>query len=113
MSNLHNKEEPKTSRIQKGHPKHSNLNKMKRHRNTQQAKEQDKCPPNQTKKEDIRNIPDKEFRIMIVKMNQNLKNKLELQINSLETRIKKMQAMFDKDLEEIKKSQSIMNNAIN
>ena len=50
---------------------------------------------------------------MIAKMIQNLENKLELQINSLETRIKKMQAMFDKDLEEIKKSQSIMNNAIN
>ena len=30
--NLHNKEEPQTARIQKGHPKHSNLNKMKRQR---------------------------------------------------------------------------------
>ena len=50
---------------------------------------------------------------MIVKMMQNLENKLELQINSLETRIEKMQEMFNKDLEEIKKSQSIMNNAIN
>ena len=75
---------------------------MKRQKNTQQVKEQDKCPPNQTKKEDIRNIPDKEFRIMIVKMNQNLKNKLELQINSLETRTEKMQGRFNGDLEEIK-----------
>ena len=49
---------------------------------------------------------------MIVKMIQNLKNKMELQINSLETRIEKMQEMFNKDLEEIKKSQSKMNNAI-
>ena len=38
---------------------------------------------------------------------------MELQINSLETRIEKMQEMFNKDLEEIKKSQYIMNNAIN
>ena len=38
---------------------------------------------------------------------------MELQINSLETRIEKMQDMFNEDLEEIKKSQSIMNNAIN
>ena len=38
---------------------------------------------------------------------------MELQINSLETRIEKMQEMFNKDLEEIKRSQSIMNNAIN
>ena len=46
---------------------------------------------------------------MIVKMIQNLENKMELQINGLETRIEKMQEMFNKDLEEIKKSQSIMN----
>ena len=45
---------------------------MKRQRNTQQVKEQDKCPPNQTKEEEIGNLPDKEFRIMIVKMIQNL-----------------------------------------
>ena len=50
---------------------------------------------------------------MIVKMIQNLENKMELKINSLETRIEKMQEMFHKDLEEIKKSQYIMNNAIN
>ena len=49
---------------------------------------------------------------MIVKMIQNLENKMELQINSLETRIEKMQEMFNKGLEEIKKSQSIMNNTI-
>ena len=86
---------------------------MKRQRNTQQVKEQGKYPPNQTKEEEIGNLPDKEFRIMIVKMIQNLENKMELQINSLETRIKKMQERFNKDLEEIKKSQYIMNNAIN
>ena len=45
---------------------------------------------------------------MIVKITQNLENKMELQINSLETRIEKMQEKFDKDLEEIKKSQSII-----
>ena len=47
---------------------------------------------------------------MVVKMFQNLKNKMELQINRLETRIEKMQEMFNKDREEIKTSQSIMNN---
>ena len=49
---------------------------------------------------------------MIVQVIQNLENKMELQINRLETRTEKMQEMFNKDLEEIKKSQSIMNNAI-
>ena len=112
MRNLHNKEKPQTARIGKGHPKHNNINKMKRQRNTQQVKEQDKCPPNQTKEEEIGNLPDKEFQIMIVKMIQNLENKMELQINSLETRIEKMQEMFNKDLEEIKRSQSIMNDTI-
>ena len=85
---------------------------MKAQRNTQQVKEQEKCPPNQTKEEEIGNLPEKEFQIMIVKMIQNLENKMELQINRLETRIENMQEMFNKDLEEIKKSQSIMNNTI-
>ena len=58
---------------------------------------------NQTKEEEIGNVSEKKFRIMIIKMIQNLKNKMELQINSLETRIEKMQEMFNKDLEEIKK----------
>ena len=49
---------------------------------------------------------------MIVKMIQNLENKMELQIDRLETKIEKVQEMFNKDLEEIKKSRSIMNNAI-
>ena len=86
---------------------------MKRWRNTQQVKEQYKCPLNQTKEEEIGNLPDKEFRIMIVKMIQKFENKKELQINSLETRIEKMQERFNKDLEEIKKSQYITNKLIN
>ena len=87
---------------------------MKRQRNTQQVKEHEKCPPNQTKEEEIGNLPEKEFRITIIKMIQNLENKMELQIKSLETKIEKMQEMFNKEtLEEIKKSQLKMNNAIN
>ena len=77
---------------------------MKRQRNTQQVKEQDICRRNQTKEEEIGNLPDKEFQIMIMKMIQNLEIKMESQINSLETRIEKMQERFNKDLEETKKS---------
>ena len=84
---------------------------MKRQRNTQQVKEHDKCPANQTKEEEIGSLPEKEFRIMIVKMIQNLENKIELQIN-LETRIEKMQEMFNKDLEDMIRNQSIMNNSL-
>jgi len=39
---------------------------MKRQRNTQQVKEQDKCPPNQTKEEEIGNLPDKEFLCLFI-----------------------------------------------
>jgi len=78
---------------------------MKKQRNNQQIKEQDKCPPNQKKKkkerkkEKIGNLPDKEFQIMIVKLIQNLEIKMESQINSLETRIEKMQEKFNIVLE--------------
>ena len=81
---------------------------MIKQRNIQQVKEQDKCPSNQTKEEETRNLPNKEFQIMIVKMIQHLEIKMESQINSLETRIEKMQERFNKDLEEIKK-ESIYN----
>ena len=74
---------------------------MKRQRNIQQVKKQEKCPPNQTKEEEIENLPEKEFRIMIVKMIENLEIKIESQINSLEIRIETMQERFNKDLEEI------------
>ena len=77
---------------------------MKRQGNTQQVKEQDKCPPNQTKEEEIGNLPDEESQIMIVKMIQNLENKMESQINSLETKIEKMQERFNTDLEKINDS---------
>ena len=56
---LHNKEEPQTFSIQKGHPKHSNLNNKKRQRNIQQVKEHDKSPQNQTKEEEIGSLPGK------------------------------------------------------
>ena len=75
---------------------------MKRQTNTQQVKEHNKRPPNQTKEEEIGDLPNKEFQIMIVKMIQNLENKMDT--NSLGTRIEKMQEKFNKDIEEIKKS---------
>ena len=55
-------------------------------------------------KQKSRSQPEKEFRIMIVKMIGNLENKMELQINSLEKWIEKMKERFNKDLEEIKES---------
>ena len=75
-------------------------------------KEHYKNPPNKTKEEEVGSLLEKDFRIMIIKMIQRLENKMELQINSLETRIWQMQEMFNKDIEEIRKSPSVMNNVI-
>ena len=68
---------------------------MRRERNTQQMKEQGKNPPNLTNEEEIGSLPEKEFRIMIVKMIQNLGNIIE-----------KIQETFNKDLEELKQTNS-------
>ena len=48
---------------------------MKRQRNIQQVKEHDKNPPKQRKEEEVGSLPEKEFRIMIEKMIQNLEKK--------------------------------------
>ena len=58
-------------------------------------------PTKTNKQEEIGSLPEKEFRLIIVKMIQNLENKMELQINRLESRIENLQEMFNKDLEEI------------
>ena len=65
-------------------------------------KEQGKNPPDLTNEEEIGSLPENEFRIMIVKMIQNLGNRME-----------KIQKTFNKDLEELKSKQTIMNNTIN
>ena len=54
-------------------------------------------PTKPNKRGGDRSLPEKEFRIMIVKMIQNLENKMELQINRPETRNEKMQEMFNKE----------------
>ena len=45
-------------------------------------KEHDKNPPNKAKEEEIGILPEREFKIMIVKMIQNLENKMQLQIKT-------------------------------
>ena len=65
-------------------------------------KEQGKNPPDVTNEEEIGSLPEKEFRIMTVKMIQNLGN-----------RIDKMQETFNRDVEELKRNQAMMKNTIN
>ena len=56
---------------------------MKRQRNTAQMKEQTRNTEVQIDEEEIGKLPEKEFRIMIVKMIQNLENKMEKMQNRL------------------------------
>ena len=80
---------------------------MKRQRNTTQMKEQGRNSQDQINEEEISHLPEREFRIMIVKMFQRLENIME-----------KMQKAFNtvntitKDIEEIKNKQTEMNNTI-
>ena len=65
-------------------------------------KEQGKNTPDLTNEEEIGSLPEKEFRIMIVKMLHNLGNRME-----------KIQETFNKDVEELKSKQREINNTIN
>ena len=60
-----------------------------------QMKGQDKTPEEQLNEVEICNVPEKEFRIRIVKMIQGLGKRME-------AKIEKMQEMFTKDLQELK-----------
>ena len=89
-------------KLAKRRPQHNKLRKMGRQRNMQQMKEQGKNPANQTNEEEIGSLPETEFRVMIVKVIQNLGNRIE-----------KIQETFKKDIEEKKSKQTMMNNTIN
>jgi len=52
--------------------------------------------------EKISSLHEKGFRVVISKTIQNLGNKMEAQINRLEAWIKKIQEVFNKELEEFK-----------
>ena len=65
-------------------------------------KEQGKNPQDQINEEEIGSLPEKYFRVMIVKMIQNLGNRME-----------KIQETFNKDIEELKSKQTMMNFTIN
>ena len=54
---------------------------------------------------EIGNLPEKEFRIMIVKIIQDLGKRME-------EKMEKLQEVFNKDLEELKNKQTEMNNTI-
>ena len=59
---------------------HSKIDKMKRQRVMYQMKEQDKTPEKQLNEVEIGNLSEKEFRIMIVKMIQDLGKRMEAKI---------------------------------
>ena len=74
---------------------------MKRQRNTTQMKEQTRNTEVQINEEEIGKLPEKECRIMLVKMMKNFENKME-----------KMQKSINKDLEELKTKHTETNNTV-
>ena len=64
-------------------------------------KKQDKIPQDQIN-EEIGNLHENKFRVMMIKMIQELGNRMEVQTEKI-----------NKDLEELKNKQSVMNNTIN
>ena len=75
---------------------------MKTQKAKYHMKEQDKTREKQLNEVETGNLPEKEFRIMIVKMIQDLRKRME-------AKIEKMHEMFHKDLEELKNKQTEMN----
>ena len=78
---------------------------MRGQKNKSQMKEQGKILQDQINEDEIGNLPEKEFRIMIVKMIQDFAYRMEAQIE-------KIQDMFNKDLEQLKNKQTEMNKTI-
>ena len=74
---------------------------MKRQRSTKKMKEQTRNTEVQINEEEIGKLPEKEFRIMMVKMIRKLENKME-----------KMQESVNKDLEELKNKHTETNNTL-
>ena len=74
---------------------------MKRQRNNTQMAEQTRNTKVQINEEETGKLPEKEFRIMIVKMIKNLENKME-----------KRRESINKDLEELKNKHAETNNTI-
>ena len=70
-------------------PHSQKIDKMKRQRAMYQMKEQYKTQEKQLNEVDIGNLPEKEFRIMIVKMIKDLRKRME-------EKIEKTQEMFKK-----------------
>ena len=77
---------------------------MERQRNITQMKEQGKNPQDQINEEKTGKLPEKEFRVMIIKMTKILKIEWRKCKNHLK--------IFKKDLQEITNKQTMTNNTI-
>ena len=86
---------------------------MKRQKAMYQIKEQDKTPEKQLNKVEIGNLPEKEFRIMIVKVIQDLGKRMEAKIKTMQDMLHTdLEELNNKHLQELKNKQTEMNNII-
>ena len=72
-------EELQTCSLRNGDNKHRKLDKMRQQRNIFQMKGQDKIPQEQINEEKIGKLHEREFRVRIVKMIQDLSKRMEAQ----------------------------------
>ena len=70
-----------------------------------QMKEQDKLPEEHLSEVEIGNLPEKEFRVMMIKMIQDLGKRMEAQVE-------KTQGIFNKELEDLRNEHREMNSTI-
>ena len=87
---------------------------MKRQRNTTQIKEQTRNTEVQINEEEIGKLPEKEFRIMIVKMIKNLENRMEKMQESINKYLGELNKYTEKNniITEIKNTLEGINNRI-
>ena len=88
-----------------GKPPNRNLNEMRQKRNMFHTKEQDKTSEEQINEVEVGNLPEKDLRVMIVKMIQDLQKRMDAQSE-------KLQEVLNKELENIKHNHTELKNTI-
>ena len=78
---------------------------MKRQRTITQMREKGKTPENQLSHEEILGLQEKDFRLLMLKMMQDIGNKLEAKMDNL-------QETLTKEIQELKLQQEEMQNTV-
>ena len=78
---------------------------MKRQRTITQMREKEKNPEKQLSDQEILSLQEKDFRVLMIKMMQDIGNKLEAKMDNL-------QETLSKEIQDVKRKQEEMQNSI-